>query len=83
MVVTGDSTSVEWSRALSPREREVALVVARGLANKEIARELGLSEGTVKQHIHNIFLKSGMRRRDMLSLLASGRTIVEDATCQN
>jgi FixJ family two-component response regulator len=33
----------EWLH-LSPREREVALLVARGLANKEIARELGLSK---------------------------------------
>ena len=83
MVITGDSISVECSRVLSPREREVALLVARGLANKEIARELRLSHGTVKLHVHSIFLKLGMRSRDMLSLLASGRTIAEDATCQN
>jgi DNA-binding NarL/FixJ family response regulator len=48
----------EWLH-LSPREREVALLVARGLANKEIARELGLSNGTVKLHVHKIFLKLG------------------------
>jgi len=60
--------SENWSSTLSPRECEVALVVARGLANKEIARELGLSEGTVKQHVHNIFLKLGMRSRHTLIL---------------
>jgi DNA-binding NarL/FixJ family response regulator len=42
---------------LTPREREIALLVARGLTNKEVGRELGLCDGTVKQHIHNIFLK--------------------------
>jgi len=64
-----------WSDPLSPREREVALVVARGLANKEIARELGLSEGTVKQHVHNIFLKLGMRSRHTLVTVVSGRAV--------
>jgi DNA-binding NarL/FixJ family response regulator len=66
VVVTGNSTSVEWSRALSPREREVALLVARGLANKGIALELGLSVGTVKLHVHHIFLKLGKHKRYML-----------------
>ena len=47
----------ECSELLSPREREVALLVARGLTNKEVGCELRLSDGTVKQHIHKIFLK--------------------------
>src|SRR4029077_12995852 len=47
----------DWSKLLSPREREVGLLVARGLTNKEVGRELCLSEGTIKQHIHNIFVK--------------------------
>jgi DNA-binding NarL/FixJ family response regulator len=46
-----------WASVLSPREREVMLLVARGLANKEIARELRLSHRTVKLHIHSIFVK--------------------------
>jgi len=47
----------DWSKLLSPREREVVLLVARGLTNREVGRELGLSEGTVKQYVHNIFVK--------------------------
>jgi FixJ family two-component response regulator len=47
----------ECSELLSPREREIALLVARGLTNKEVCCELRLSDGTVKQHIHKIFLK--------------------------
>ena len=49
----------DWSKLLSPREHEVALLIGRGLPNKEIARELGLSVGTVKLHVHKIFLKLG------------------------
>ena len=53
----------EWSKVLSPRERDVALLVARGLTNKEVARELGLCDGTVKIHLHNIFQKLGAKSR--------------------
>jgi DNA-binding NarL/FixJ family response regulator len=52
-----------WSKVLSPREREVALLVARGLTNKEVARELGLCDGTVKIHVHSIFQKLGAKSR--------------------
>jgi two-component system, NarL family, nitrate/nitrite response regulator NarL len=83
MVVSVASTSDEWSTTLSPRQREVAFLVARGFANKEIARELGLSLGTTKLHVHNVFQKLGIRRRDMLICLASGLVVAEGATCQN
>jgi DNA-binding NarL/FixJ family response regulator len=63
MVVSGSSMSGEWFSVLTRREREVALLVAQGLANKEIARQLGLGHGTVKLHVHNIFVKLGMRKR--------------------
>lgn len=53
----------EWSRVLTPRERQVAFLVARGLSNKDVARELGVSEGTVKIHVHNIFRKLGAKNR--------------------
>jgi DNA-binding NarL/FixJ family response regulator len=52
-----------WSKVLTPREREVTLLVARGLKNKEVALELGLSNGTVKIHLHNIFQKLGATSR--------------------
>jgi DNA-binding NarL/FixJ family response regulator len=53
----------EWSKVLSPRECEVAVLVARGLSNKEVARKLGLNEGTVKIHLHSIFQKIGAKSR--------------------
>jgi two-component system nitrate/nitrite response regulator NarL len=48
---------------LTPREDQVAMLVARGLSNKEIACQLGLSGGTVKLHVHNILLKLGATKR--------------------
>jgi two-component system nitrate/nitrite response regulator NarL len=52
-----------WWKVLSPRERAVAL---GGLSNKEAARELGLSLGTVKVHVHSILQKLGVRNRQSL-----------------
>jgi DNA-binding NarL/FixJ family response regulator len=48
---------------LTPREYQVAMLVARGLSNKQVARQLGVSEGTVKLHVHNILLKLGAKNR--------------------
>ena len=53
----------ERSKILSPRERAVALLIGGGLSNKEVARELGLTPGTVKGHVHNILQKLGVRSR--------------------
>jgi two-component system nitrate/nitrite response regulator NarL len=65
-MVSSKSVSLgqHWLR-LTRREREVLLWVG-GMSNKEIARQLGLSDGTVKQHVHNIFQKTGARRRHEL-----------------
>jgi DNA-binding CsgD family transcriptional regulator len=48
---------------LSARQREIMDLVARGLTNKEIAQQLGLTDGTVKQHLAAIFPKLGVRNR--------------------
>jgi DNA-binding NarL/FixJ family response regulator len=45
------------TRALTPRETEVARQVAAGLRNKDIAARLCVTEGTVKAHLHNIYTK--------------------------
>lgn len=49
--------------ALSPREEEVFLLVASGCLNKEIARRLSVSEGTVKAHVSHIMAKLGIANR--------------------
>ncbi len=60
---------LQWAAVLSLRERDVALLVACGLSNKEVARKLGLSEGTVKGYLHGIFGKLDIRSRRGLMLL--------------
>ncbi len=55
---------------LSERERQIALLVARGLKNKDIAGELAISENTVKRHLQSIFSKTGTRDRLELAVLA-------------
>lgn len=60
---------------LSPREREVALLVARGARNKQIAVELGISLATVKDHIHNALTKNGFSTRAQLAAAIGARAI--------
>ena len=52
---------------LTPREREVALLVARGLTNRRIASELSVSERTVENHVRKILKKLGLHSRAQIS----------------
>lgn len=54
---------------LTERERETALLVKEGKSNKEIAKELEITERTVKQHMSNIFEKLGVSDRLSLAML--------------
>jgi DNA-binding NarL/FixJ family response regulator len=55
---------------LSAREREVLDLVGEGLANKQIARRLGISERTVKVHLGNVFRRLGVADRTSAALWA-------------
>jgi DNA-binding NarL/FixJ family response regulator len=55
---------------LTGREREVLLLVVEGLANKQIARRLGISEKTVKGHLTNLFQRIGVADRTQAALWA-------------
>jgi DNA-binding NarL/FixJ family response regulator len=55
---------------LSPREREVLDLLATGLANKQIARKLGIAERTVKAHLTRIFEQLGVTDRTQAALWA-------------
>jgi DNA-binding NarL/FixJ family response regulator len=55
---------------LTPREREVLTLVGRGLANKQIARRLGISEKTVKTHLGRAFQRIGVTDRTQAALWA-------------
>ena len=62
----------ETLSALTPREREVAGLVARGLSNREIAAALVLSERTVHVHVASILAKLGCRSRTQVAVMAAG-----------
>lgn len=63
----------EVSGVLTPRELELVRMVAGGLRNKDIARSLGISEGTVKIHLHHIYEKLQVTGRLELTLYAQAR----------
>jgi two-component system, NarL family, nitrate/nitrite response regulator NarL len=54
--------------SLSPRESQLIALLARGLKNKEISSELGITEGTVKVYLSHLFQKSGAKDRFELAL---------------
>ena len=64
-MTSSDSVALDQQlpQELTRREREVALLVGAGMSNKEIARQLGLSDGTVKLYVHSILRKTGARNR--------------------
>ncbi|MBI2766627.1 MAG: response regulator transcription factor [Chloroflexi bacterium] len=59
---------MQQGRDLSPRETSVVRLVARGMTNAQIARELGLRETTVKGYLERIFLKTGVDSRTSLGV---------------
>lgn len=64
------------SGVLSPRETEIVRMVAGGLGNKELAERLGVSEGTIKIHLHNIYKKLKVHSRLELVLHAQSNKLV-------
>ena len=59
-------------QSLTGREWDVIALVSEGLSNKEIGRRLGLTEGTVKIHLHNIYQKLRVANRTALAVAAIG-----------
>ena len=72
--------AAEAPASLTAREREIVLLVACGLRNKAIARELRCSEGTVKVHLHKIFQKLGIKSRWILMAHASDLVSTDSTT---
>ena len=58
---------------LSPREREILLLIARGDSNKVIARELDIAETTVKIHVQHILRKLGLSSRVQAAVFATSQ----------
>ncbi|WP_427919565.1 response regulator transcription factor [Streptomyces sp. cg40] len=61
---------------LTAREAEVLVLIAEGLTNQEIARELHVSTATVKTHINNLFAKTGLKDRAQAVRYAYGKGLV-------
>lgn len=61
-----------WRDSLTAREQEAAVALARGASNKEIARQLAITERTVKAHVGAMLEKLGARDRLQLSLIING-----------
>ncbi|MCH7993464.1 MAG: response regulator transcription factor [Planctomycetes bacterium] len=75
-----NSLKTTFFRVLSKREREVAALVANGLSNKEIAKQLFISPATVKDHVHNILTTSGLANRTAIAAAYRGHDTSSDAT---
>jgi len=71
-----EDTAAQAARDLSPRELEVLAMLVRGQSNKEIARLLGITERTVKAHVHAAFESLGARNRTEAARLATQRGLV-------
>jgi two-component system nitrate/nitrite response regulator NarL len=71
--MTTPTTETVYAEPLTMRERQVAAAIARGLRNKQIAEELGISAETVKRHLASIYSKLAVRGRVALAIHVSTR----------
>jgi len=60
--------------SLSPREREILALIAKGASNKEVARELSIAEATVKIHVQHILRKLNLSSRVQAAVYLAGRS---------
>jgi DNA-binding NarL/FixJ family response regulator len=66
----GGTDSTDGIASLTARERDVLARVARGLPNRQIADDLGITERTARTHVSNILAKLGLASRTQAALLA-------------
>jgi two-component system, NarL family, nitrate/nitrite response regulator NarL len=66
---TATDTSGKAIAVLTKRERQIVKLVSAGLPNKEVGRQLNLTAGTIKVHLHSIFSKLAINNRTALTAL--------------
>ncbi|WP_340264339.1 response regulator [Sphingobium mellinum] len=67
--ISAPANDANMLSALTERELEIAGLIRAGLRNREIAARCGLTEGTVKVHLHSIFQKLGIKSRSELIIM--------------
>jgi len=78
-----DSFQSSRQVGLSPRESQLVTLLTRGMKNKEISNELGITEGTVKVYLSHLFQKSGAKDRFDLALHGLKNLSMAGAAIQN
>ena len=61
--------------SITPRQKQVLLELCKGKSNKQIARDLGIAEATVKIHLTNIFRSLGVKTRDQAIVVIKNHEI--------
>lgn len=75
MLRVSNRSSLYETETLTPRETEILALLAKGLANKAIAKRLLISIPTVKTHVHNIMHKIGLTNRIQAALYATDKRL--------
>jgi DNA-binding NarL/FixJ family response regulator len=76
-MLTGTATPKEFYDGLTNREIEILKLLANGMANKQIAYRLKISEKTVRNHVSNMYEKLGIYDRSQAVLYAVRKGLVE------
>nr|WP_295084480.1 response regulator [uncultured Roseateles sp.] len=70
---TAPTIGTDPIHSLSPREREILGLIAKGASNKEVARDLNIAEATVKIHVQHILRKLNLSSRVQAAVYLAGR----------
>lgn len=75
-IETGVTLQVPFDVELTPTEQKVIQAVARGMANREIAQDLSVSQRTVESHVSNMLGKTGLKNRTELARWAIEKRMI-------
>ena len=75
--------ALEHTTEFTDRQRQVLTLLAQGLPNKIIARQLGMQEGTVKVHVRFIMRKLGAANRTQVAILSQATNLADNNATKN